>query len=78
MSGSRPAVLLAVDLVILTLRGSCLQVLLVKRGVEPYRGAMALPGGFLNNAGEDILTRSTSGVVRRGWLDAVLLASQNN
>ncbi|WP_432967905.1 NUDIX domain-containing protein [Dactylosporangium sp. CA-233914] len=50
-----PAVLLAVDMVILTLRGERLQVLLVERGVEPYRGTMALPGGFLAHAGEDIL-----------------------
>lgn len=51
-----PAVLLAVDVVILTLRDTGLQVLLVERGVEPYRGAMALPGGFLNHAEEDLLT----------------------
>src|SRR5690606_31661468 len=47
-----PPVLLAVDLVILTLRNSRLHVLLVERGVEPYRGARALPGGFLNNPDE--------------------------
>jgi 8-oxo-dGTP diphosphatase len=50
-----PAVLIAVDLVILTLRASELHVLLVERGIEPYQGVQALPGGFLNNAGEDIL-----------------------
>jgi 8-oxo-dGTP diphosphatase len=50
-----PAVLLAVDLVILTLRESRLQVLLVERGITPFRGAQALPGGFLSNAGEGIL-----------------------
>ncbi len=49
-----PSVLLAVDLVILTLRGACLHILLVERGVEPYRGALALPGGFLRNQDEDI------------------------
>ncbi|MFB9570498.1 NUDIX hydrolase [Saccharopolyspora hordei] len=54
-SWSPPAVLLAVDLVILTLRNSALHVLLVERGVEPFAGDQALPGGFLNNAGEDIL-----------------------
>jgi ADP-ribose pyrophosphatase len=51
-----PTVLLAVDLVILTLRESRLQVLLIERGVEPYRGALALPGGFLNHEAEDLLT----------------------
>jgi 8-oxo-dGTP diphosphatase len=65
-----PAVLLAVDLVILTLRGSSLQVLLVKRGIEPYLGAMALPGGFLNNAGEDILTAARRELSEEAGLDA--------
>ncbi|MEU8056833.1 NUDIX hydrolase [Microbispora bryophytorum] len=49
-----PVVLLAVDLVILTLRQSCLHVLLVERGIEPYLGALALPGGFLQHTEEDI------------------------
>ncbi|KUL29187.1 NUDIX hydrolase [Actinoplanes awajinensis] len=49
-----PHVLLAVDLVIFTLRGGRLQVLLVQRGVAPFAGAMALPGGFLNHAEEDL------------------------
>ncbi|NAS21886.1 NUDIX domain-containing protein [Herbidospora sp. NEAU-GS84] len=49
-----PRVLLAVDLVILTVRGSSLQVLLVERGVEPFEGALALPGGFLRDVEEDI------------------------
>ncbi|WP_026065964.1 MULTISPECIES: NUDIX hydrolase [Actinoalloteichus] len=58
MSGetwSPPAILIAVDLVILTLRSSELHVLLVERGTEPYRGQHALPGGFLNTADEDIV-----------------------
>jgi 8-oxo-dGTP diphosphatase len=44
---------LAVDLVILTVRESQLQVLVIERGNEPYRGRTALPGGFLR-AGEDL------------------------
>lgn len=51
-----PTVFLAVDLVILTLRESRLQVLLVRRGVEPHRSALALPGGFLSHAEEDLQT----------------------
>lgn len=54
-SWSPPVVLIAVDLVILTLRASVLHVLLVERGVEPFQGDQALPGGFLSHDGEDIL-----------------------
>src|ERR1700704_6507127 len=49
-----PRVLLTVDLVILTLRGASLHLLLVERGVEPYAGSLALPGGFLHDAKEPI------------------------
>jgi 8-oxo-dGTP diphosphatase len=38
---------LAVDLVILTIRDDRLSALLVRRGVPPYRGRWALPGGFV-------------------------------
>jgi 8-oxo-dGTP diphosphatase len=51
---SPPSVLLAVDLVILTLRAGKLQVLLIERGVDPFRGALALPGGFLYDRTESI------------------------
>ncbi|TDV53844.1 NUDIX hydrolase [Actinophytocola oryzae] len=50
-----PLVMVAVDIVILTLRASKLHVLLVERGIEPYLGELALPGGFLNNTEEDVL-----------------------
>jgi len=36
-----------VDLVMLTIRNSHLHVLVVERGEEPYRGQLALPGGFV-------------------------------
>ncbi|MDN3357920.1 NUDIX domain-containing protein [Actinomadura sp. DC4] len=49
-----PVVMIAVDLVILTLRESRLQVLLIERGVDPYKGAQALPGGFLRHTEEDL------------------------
>lgn len=45
---SRPQKLLvAVDLVVLTVRNDRLHVLTVRRGVEPYKGQAALPGGFV-------------------------------
>jgi ADP-ribose pyrophosphatase YjhB (NUDIX family) len=41
----RPAV--TVDLVIFTIADDDLKVLLIRRGVEPYKGYWALPGGFV-------------------------------
>ncbi|MEV6878672.1 NUDIX domain-containing protein [Amycolatopsis sp. NPDC051128] len=52
----RPQVALAVDLAILTVRDSKLQILLVERANEPYRGQLALPGGFIDTADEDLDT----------------------
>ncbi len=37
----------AVDLVALTVHEGALQVLLIRRGIPPYRGRWALPGGFV-------------------------------
>lgn len=68
-SWSPPAVLIAVDLVILTLRSSVLDVLLVERGVEPFLGDQALPGGFLNHAGEDILAAARRELYSEAHLD---------
>ncbi len=48
-----PTLTLAVDLAILTVRENELQVLVIERGIEPYRGQSALPGGFVLD-GEDL------------------------
>jgi 8-oxo-dGTP diphosphatase len=50
----REAFSVAVDLVVLTVRDAQLQVLLVTRGIEPFKGRLALPGGFVLG-GEDLL-----------------------
>ncbi|MFI6763597.1 NUDIX domain-containing protein [Micromonospora sp. NPDC050417] len=63
-------VLLTVDLVILTLRDSRLQVLLVERGSEPFLGAMALPGGFLRDREEDIVAAARRELAEEAGLDA--------
>ena len=41
-----PAFAVTVDIVILTMARSRLHVLLVRRGVEPFQGTLAIPGGF--------------------------------
>ncbi|AGA90980.1 ADP-ribose pyrophosphatase [Thioflavicoccus mobilis 8321] len=41
------------DIVVFTIRDEQLQVLLIRRGGEPFRGQWALPGGFLDPA-EDL------------------------
>jgi len=42
-----PPFAVTVDLVVLTVRDDNLQVLLVRRGGAPYKGRLALPGGFV-------------------------------
>jgi 8-oxo-dGTP diphosphatase len=41
-----PAFAVTVDVVILTMSGGKLHVLLVRRGVAPFKGMWAIPGGF--------------------------------
>jgi 8-oxo-dGTP diphosphatase len=65
-----PPVLLTVDLVILTLRQARLHVLLIERGVDPYQGTAALPGGFLRDATEDITAAARRELAEEAGLDA--------
>lgn len=61
-----PAFAVTVDVVILTVSDGRLQVLLVRRGVEPFQGMWAIPGGFkrpdeaLDEAAERELREETS------------------
>ncbi len=41
-----PAFAVTVDIVILTMADGLLQVLLVRRGIAPFEGMWAIPGGF--------------------------------
>ena len=49
MARLRMTAALAVDLVVLTIRDGRLNVLLIERGLEPHRGRLALPGGFVHS-----------------------------
>jgi 8-oxo-dGTP diphosphatase len=59
---------LTVDLAILTVREDLLQVLVIERANEPYRGRLALPGGFLR-AGEDLLSAAERELSEETGLD---------
>lgn len=49
-----PIFAVTVDIAIFTVADDALQVLLVKRGADPYSGRLALPGGFVGER-EDVL-----------------------
>jgi len=46
-TGKRTGIDLTVDVVLFTIVEDQLNVLLVERGIEPFRGSLALPGGFV-------------------------------
>ena len=43
-----PHLAVTTDIVIFTIRDESLKLLLIKRGLEPFKGTWALPGGFVN------------------------------
>jgi 8-oxo-dGTP diphosphatase len=67
-----PKVTLAVDLAILTVRQNELQVLVIERGIEPYRGQSALPGGFVLD-GEDLEAAAERELAEETGLDGAAL-----
>lgn len=44
-----PGAYLTANIVIFTIRGERLEILLIERGGEPFRGCWALPGGFVEH-----------------------------
>ncbi len=58
MTTLRLTAAITVDLVVLTVRDGGLSVLTVARGLPPYRGRRALPGGFVADD-EDLLDAAT-------------------
>lgn len=60
--------ILVVDAVIFQLDGDKLQVLLTKRGNEPFKGSWALPGGY-NAAGQTTIEALTQVVKRKAGVD---------
>lgn len=52
-TSEHPPVYVTVDIVVLTVREGSLQALLIRRGEDPHRGRLALPGGFVRPA-EDL------------------------
>lgn len=70
LAGSPFSVAVTVDVVALTVRGDRLEVLLVRRGEEPFRGCWALPGGFVRD-GEDLAAAAARGLAEEAGVDGL-------
>ncbi len=49
LDGAYPNIAVTVDLVLFTIQAESLRVLVVRRGVDPFKGRWALPGGFVRS-----------------------------
>ncbi len=73
--GAFPPFAVTVDIVVFTIVDDALQVLLVERGEDPFRGTWALPGGFvrpredLHEAAARELAEETTVTGEPGWLE---------
>jgi len=65
-----PKVAVAVDLAVLTVRADQLQILLVERAIAPFRGMLALPGGFIASKEEDLDVAAARELAEETGLDA--------
>jgi 8-oxo-dGTP diphosphatase len=70
-----PAFAVTVDVVILTMSEGTLHVLLVRRGVTPFQGMWAIPGGFKRPA-ETLDDAAKRELVEETSIDAASLLSQ--
>jgi 8-oxo-dGTP diphosphatase len=70
-----PPFAVTVDVVILTLADGLLQVLLVKRGAEPFAGQWAIPGGFKTPA-ESLDDAAHRELVEETGVDAATFLAQ--
>jgi len=62
-----PRAALTVDCVVYGFDGGELKVLLIQRGLEPFKGRWALPGGFVRL--DETLDEAARGALRGGWAD---------
>ncbi|QMU70822.1 NUDIX hydrolase [Streptacidiphilus sp. P02-A3a] len=67
-------VAVTVDIVVLTMRHSRLHVLLVERAGPPYRGCLALPGGFVRAGREGLAQAAARELAEETGVDPTLLS----